>query len=79
MRLVRLKVRNFRCYANEISVDFDDLTAIIGRNDAGKSALLEALAVFFEEAKLDKDDGHEIKLEERTLNGREILVIASND
>ena len=57
MRLVRLKVRNFRCYANEISVDFDDLTAIIGRNDAGKSALLEALAIFFEEAKLDKDDG----------------------
>ena len=29
--------------------------------------------------KLDKDGGHEIKLEERTLNGREILVIASND
>lgn len=56
MRLVRLKVRNFRCYKEEISIDFDDLTAIIGRNDAGKSTLLEALAVFFDEAKLDKDD-----------------------
>ena len=29
--------------------------------------------------KLDKDEGHEIRLEERNLNGRDVLVIASND
>ena len=29
--------------------------------------------------KLDKDEGHEIKIEERNLNGRDVLVIASND
>jgi predicted ATPase len=56
MQLVRLKMRNFRCYREETSIEFDDLTAIIGRNDAGKSTILEALAVFFDEAKLDKDD-----------------------
>lgn len=28
----------------------------VGRNDAGKSAILEALNVFFENAKLDADD-----------------------
>ena len=29
--------------------------------------------------KVDKDEGHEIKIEERNLNGRDVLVIASND
>ena len=29
--------------------------------------------------KLDKDEGHEIKIEERNLHGRDVLVIASND
>lgn len=56
MKLVKFKIENFRCYRDEVSILFDDLTAIIGRNDVGKSALMDALAIFFEEAKLDKDD-----------------------
>ncbi len=56
MRLIGLTVENFRCYATPVSILFDDLTALIGQNDIGKSALMDALAIFFEEAKLDKDD-----------------------
>lgn len=56
MRLAKLKLENFRCYKDKTSVDFADMTAIVGRNDVGKSAIMEALAIFFEEAKLDKDD-----------------------
>lgn len=56
MRLVGLTVENFRCYASPISVRFDDLTALVGRNDIGKSTLLDALAIFFEVAKPDKED-----------------------
>ena len=56
MRLIGLTVENFRCYSNPISVSFDNLTALMGRNDVGKSALMDALAIFFEEAKPDKDD-----------------------
>jgi energy-coupling factor transporter ATP-binding protein EcfA2 len=33
-----------------------DITALVGANDAGKSSLLEALAIFFDEAKLDSED-----------------------
>jgi energy-coupling factor transporter ATP-binding protein EcfA2 len=40
----------------EISVDFDNLTVLIGKNDAGKSAIFDALAIFFDEAKMDADD-----------------------
>lgn len=47
MKLKRLTLRNFRGYSDETLIDFDDLTAFIGRNDAGKSSVLEALEIFF--------------------------------
>jgi ABC-type cobalamin/Fe3+-siderophores transport system ATPase subunit len=47
MRLKRLSVKNFRCYGEELSADFGNLTAFIGKNDVGKSTLLEALEIFF--------------------------------
>ena len=47
MRLKQLKLKNFRSYKEETVVDFDDLTAFIGKNDAGKSTILEALEIFF--------------------------------
>ena len=48
MRLARLMIRNFRCFGpEEMSVEFDDLTAIIGANSAGKTALLCAIQKLF--------------------------------
>lgn len=47
LKLKTLKLRNFRGYKDLISVDFEDLTAFIGKNDAGKSTILEALEIFF--------------------------------
>lgn len=55
MRLVKLKVKNFRCYKNETTFRIDDLTAIIGKNDIGKSTLLEALDCFFND-NIDHND-----------------------
>ena len=56
MRLIGLTVENFRCYAAPVEVRFGDLTALVGRNDVGKSSLMDALAIFFEITKPDKDD-----------------------
>ena len=56
MRLVGMRVRNFRCFGPEFSVPLAPFTAIVGRNEAGKSSLLEALAIFFGEQKIDADD-----------------------
>ncbi len=50
MRLIRLTIKNFRCYRDETSLEVDDLTAVIGRNDIGKSALLDALDAFFNDS-----------------------------
>ena len=56
MKLARLKIRNFRCFRNETSIDFDDITALVGRNDSGKSTIMEALDLFLNDNDPDKDD-----------------------
>ena len=43
MKLRTIVLRNFRCYKEETRIHVGDLTAFIGKNDAGKSAILEAL------------------------------------
>ncbi len=47
MRLETLVLKNFRGYRDATPIRIDDLTAFIGRNDAGKSSVLEALEIFF--------------------------------
>lgn len=47
MNLKSIKIRNFRGYKDETTIEFDKLTAFIGKNDAGKSTILEALEIFF--------------------------------
>ena len=55
MKLVKLKLKNFRCYQIETEFLVDDLIAIIGKNDIGKSTILEALDGFFND-KVEQDD-----------------------
>jgi putative ATP-dependent endonuclease of OLD family len=50
MKLKTVKLQNFRSYKNEAVVSIDDLTALVGQNDAGKSTVLEALEIFFNNA-----------------------------
>jgi len=60
MKINTIKIANFRSYKNEITINLDDLNVFVGKNDIGKSTILEALDIFFNEnkgvVKLDKDD-----------------------
>jgi len=56
MRLVEVKLKNFRAYANETTIALDPMTVLVGRNDAGKSSILDALDIFFNDADIEKDD-----------------------
>lgn len=47
MKLVAVALKNFRGYQEEQWVSFSDLTTVVGRNDVGKSTILEALDIFF--------------------------------
>lgn len=60
MRIDSITLKNFRGYENETKIDIEDLVVLVGKNDAGKSTILEALDIFFNEGKgtvkIDKDD-----------------------
>lgn len=60
MKIVSVKMENFRGYKEPTEIKFDDLTVFIGKNDIGKSTILEALDIFFNDGKgaikLDKTD-----------------------
>lgn len=47
MKLESISMKNFRCYQEEITVRIDELTTFVGKNDIGKSSLLEAMEIFF--------------------------------
>ncbi|MCA1530467.1 AAA family ATPase [Bradyrhizobium yuanmingense] len=49
MRIRSVRVQNFRAFEDE-TVSFDSCTCLVGSNGAGKSTILGALNVFFQEA-----------------------------
>ncbi|WP_289022315.1 ATP-binding protein [uncultured Salegentibacter sp.] len=75
MKLKKVKLENFRSYKNEIVVDINDLNVFVGKNDIGKSTILEALDIFFNEnkgtIKIDKDD---INKEAKNEGNNEIKI-----
>ncbi|MDW8852856.1 ATP-binding protein [Flavobacterium sp. MMLR14_040] len=56
MKIVSFTLENFRGYKESTTITFNDLTVLIGKNDIGKSTILEGLDIFFENRKLDSDD-----------------------
>lgn len=46
MKLEKLIIENFRGYQGRTEIVLDELTALIGRNDVGKTTVLDALGVF---------------------------------
>lgn len=57
MKLISLKIKNFRSYEGEITVSFDEnFTSFIGKNDVGKSTIFDALNIFFGNSKPELAD-----------------------
>lgn len=69
MKLREVIIKNFRGYYNETRIHIDDLTALIGKNDAGKSSILDALDVFFNQSKVDPVDKNVLHTDEDTIIG----------
>ena len=57
MRLAKLEVRGFRSLG-QVKVNFDQLTMLIGGNDAGKSSILDSLDIVLNNKRPDNDDFH---------------------
>lgn len=60
MRLEAVSIINFRCYREDVRAELDDLTTFVGRNDIGKSTILEALEIFFngDLVSMEQGDAH---------------------
>ncbi len=60
MKIKKLILENFRIFKDRTIIHFDNLTAFVGKNDIGKSSILEALDIFFNEkdaqVRLDNED-----------------------
>lgn len=60
MKIRSLRIKNFRGYCDEISINFDEFTALVGKNDIGKSSIVDALDIFFNGGKgvvpIEKED-----------------------
>lgn len=67
-------LKNFRGYKNETIIPFESLTVFVGRNDIGKSTVLEALDIFFNDSKgviaLEKND-----INKEGLNNGDIEIV----
>ncbi|AWU95550.1 ATP-binding protein [Azospirillum ramasamyi] len=48
MKLKAVLLENFRGYRHPIRIPISNLTSLIGKNDAGKSTILEGLDIFFD-------------------------------
>lgn len=55
MRIASITLKNFRAFHNETTIDFGPFSAIVGRNDSGKSSILHALDIYFNRSP-DLDD-----------------------
>jgi len=76
MKIRSVSLSCFRGYAEPVKVEVNDLCVLVGKNDIGKSTILEALDIFFNEGKgsvkLDKDDINKKCL----TNGNDCIEIA---
>ncbi len=73
MKLKSVTLENFRCFENAITITLDDLTAFIGKNDIGKSTILEALEVFF------NNDAVKFDLSDFNINHKDKSVLITCD
>lgn len=56
MKITKVILEGFRGYHKRTVIDFDDITVVVGKNDIGKSSILEAIDIFFDNRKIDADD-----------------------
>ena len=75
MRIKQVKIENFRAYRDQVVIDFNDLTAFVGKNDVGKSTILDALDIFFNEGKgAVKIDPGDVNKHGSAVNNNEITI-----
>ena len=82
MRLTTVEIRNFRCI-RDLTVDLDETTVLIGENNSGKTAFLDAIRICLERLRgrgrgpFDEYDYHLPDDESTPTNAAPIEIVLS--
>lgn len=74
MIIKSVTLKNFRGYRGTTRIDFDDLTVFVGKNDIGKSTILEALDIFFNDKPVSPMDKSDLNKDALTANDTDIAI-----
>ena len=74
MLIKSLTLKNFRGYWGTTKIDFDDLTVFVGKNDIGKSTILEALDIFFNDKPVSPIDKSDLNKEALAADDTDIVI-----
>lgn len=74
MKIEKIRIRNLRAFEDE-EVTFDDYTALVGANGAGKSTILCALNIFFREVENASTNMSELDAQDFHLQNTEQPII----
>ena len=56
MKLIKIRLENYRGVKDPVTIACNDFNVIVGRNDAGKSTVLKALDIFLNDKNPITDD-----------------------
>lgn len=74
MRIKSLFLDNFRGYEVPTKIDVESFTAFVGKNDIGKSSILEALYIFFDSGKSVTIDKNDVNKKNAANNNTDIVI-----
>jgi len=75
MKIAKIYLENFRGFYGRVEILFDNLTVFIGKNDQGKSSILEAVDIFINEGKgLTKLDPRDLNTKAQSESKSEFKI-----
>lgn len=64
MKIKKVILENFRAFYSKVEISINDFTVFLGKNDQGKTSILEAIDIFMNEGKgsvkIDNNDINQI-------------------
>ena len=79
MRLRKFRVRAFRCIHDSGEIKVGDLAAFVGRNESGKTTILQALTLLNKEEKVSELDSENKELKKQLSDLKDILIKVENN
>ena len=73
MKLSKFAATHFRCLYDGGDIDFHPMTVLIGENDSGKSATLDAISIFFTHTRSPLDADYSYAQEPPTVGPEGIV------